>query len=86
MTLESILKNTRELKMPSFKNKQTEHEHLLQKNDILKKKRLYHILINKIGKSTEVQIQLWYTSGHNTVGVEAREIIKQPENSQTKKL
>lgn len=54
--------------------------------DTQKEKVIYHMLSNKTGKSTEVQMLLLYTSGHDGVGVEAREIIKQPENSQTKKL
>jgi len=56
---------------------------LQQKNDILdKNKRIYHMSSNKIGKPSKVQILLLFTSGQNG----GKKIIKQSENSQTKKL
>lgn len=58
-----------------------------QKNDILdKNKRIYHMLSNKIGKPSKVQILLLYTSGQNGEGGGTKKIIKQSENPQTKKL
>lgn len=55
-----------------------------QKNDILdKNKRVYHMLSNKIGKPSKVQILLLSTSGQNGG---KKKIIKQSENPQTKKL
>lgn len=86
--------------MPPLKKK-IEHEHFKrqeiskitfiwdpwQKNEtILKKKRLYHKVSSKTGKSTEIQLLLWYTSGPIGAGVGATEIIKPSEMFQTKKL